>query len=115
MSDDVRMRSNEIRWPSGDDRALSQDVDVVGNVENEAEVVLHDHYRGPRIRKSANDGPQLHELVLIHPSGRLVEEYDPWPCGQGARNLEHSSSSEGEGMGGLKRDMAETEALQCFG
>ena len=85
------------RGVTGSDHlSLSQYHDLVGQREDEAEVVLHQHHCGPGITQHPDQVCQAFEFVLVESGCHLVEEDDPRLGDDGASNLEHASHPQGQ-------------------
>ena len=96
----------------GDEPALRQHPDLRGQAHDRAHHVL-DHQHGHAIRRQlAHHGNHLVDLGRVQPRQHLVQQQQPGPGGQRARQLQALAPAHGQVGGGLVQLRAQVDAAR---
>ena len=97
------------------DRAAEvQDVDPVGGAQHHGHVVLdEEHTDSPVIGEAADEVTDFPALLLVQAGGRLVQQQDRRPGGDGARDCHETALAVGKVLGADVEYVGQAEFADC--
>ena len=105
-----------MRAPVGDDTALVEGHDAVGDVAQHPEIVLHDEHRGVEpVAQLGQQRPERLGVALGHAGRRFVEEQDRRLVREHAREVDDAARPGGELVTEAVGVGAETQPVDGFG
>ena len=110
--DDLLVVGDLLRQAVGDQLAVVQHVDAVGDVHDHVHVVLDQQHRVADLLQVADEAQQLHALRRVHAGGGLVQQQELCIRGHRAGDLHLALLAVGQALGVAVDVLAQADGVQ---